>query len=143
MAFPFPRGGLGGAITWTVKVLRVLAALAQRAASDPRLAQMARSIPETRAATLVLYDDYGNQLAACITVSPEGVAVTRGECSRPNNRITMHINVMLDILEGRVDFRQAVSHGAVTIESLDGRPWFYHFVVWSNALDLIVSAGRG
>lgn len=131
------RGGFRGAISWTTKVMRIIGILMQRVASNQELASMASRIPEERSATIVLFDEYGNRLEVCMTAGPSGVKMHMGECSRPNNRISMDINVLLDLLEGKVDFRTAVAHGKITIESFDGRPWFYHFVLWSQVWNMI------
>lgn len=130
-------------IGWTFKVLRIILALASRISQLPDVASIAGRLREERQGTLYIYDDYGNSLTVCITVGREGVRVSSGECSRPNNRVSMHINTLLDLLEGRVDFRTAVAHGAIAIESLDGRPWFYHFILWSQVYSLLQRGATG
>jgi len=124
-----------GQVTWGFKIARILMGLASAIMRNPDISRLAAQLPEERQGELHIYDDSGNEATVCIRVGGGGVNVGMGGCGRPNNRVSMHINTLLDLVEGRVDFRTAVAHGAIVIESLDGRPWFYHYTLWAMVYD--------
>lgn len=112
-----------------LRLLSVLHKLGKKALEDPELRELAKRV--NRSMQLVVYDEQGVVVNAWIGVENGELVVKQGTYPATNTA-RMHIDVLLDILEGKIDFREAVLHGVVEIESHDGVPWFYHFALWST-----------
>ena len=100
----------------------------------PELGDLARRIG--RSAQIQIYNEFGDEANIWLGVKDGEPVVSRG-FHPATNTIRMHIDVFLDIVEGKIDFRQAVAHGVVEIQSHDGLPWFYHFALWASFFDKI------
>ena len=100
--------------------------------NEPELRELARKV--NRSAQLQLYDEFGEFRNIWIGVE-NGKPVVKQGTYPATNTIKMHVDVFLDILTGKIDFRQAVAHGVIEIQSHDGLPWFYHMVLWSMWFD--------
>jgi len=117
-----------------MKLLSVLQRLAAKAMRDPEIRELAKRY--SRSMQLITYDELGDFLAAWIGIE-NGEPVIRQGTYPATTTVKMHIDVLLDILEGKLDFRTAVAHGVVEVYSGDGLPWFYHFALWASFFDKI------
>jgi putative sterol carrier protein len=111
-----------------LRLLPIAQRLVEKASQDEELRELAKRI--NRSAQLIAYDEFGVALELWIGVE-EGRPVVKQGRYPSTNTLRAHIDALIDILKGRVDFREAVLHGVVEMESHDGLPWFYHFALWS------------
>jgi len=130
-----------------LKLLQVLPKLAKLAieASMTDLSDLAKSDPSilNRTATIRIYDESGEELCFFVGLKRSGNKIEphieTDVCRAATTEIRMHIDTFIAILKKEVDFRTAYLHGLVEIKSYDGRPPFYHFMIWSSFFDKLVS----
>jgi len=119
-----------------LKLLSIAPKLFQLAMRSDELREVAQRYKGKRSCQLELYDEEGEALSMWIGVENGNVSVKQGRY-QSTNTLRMHIDVFLDILKRRIDFRTAVWHGLVEIESHDGFPWSFHFFLWAAFLDKV------
>jgi hypothetical protein len=110
-----------------LQLLTLIQKLGERGLEDPELRKLARRV--NRSLQLVVYDEYGTMLAIWIGVE-NGELVVKNGTYPATNTLRIHIDALIDILKGEIDFREAVLHGVAELESHDAVPWFYHFALW-------------
>jgi len=96
------------------------------------LRDVARRYGGQRSCLVTLTDEAGEALNAWISVDRDGEVTVIPEKRAATTSVKCHIDVFLDIIDGRLDFRTAVAHGLVELESHDGTPWFFHYALWSS-----------
>jgi len=94
----------------------------------------------SRSCQLILRDD-GDETAIWIGIEDGEIKVKIGRYPATNT-VTMDVDVFIDIVKGRVDFRTALWHGAIQVESHDGRPWAYHGFLWAGFWDMVAQILR-
>ena len=95
---------------------------------------------DNRSCQLILRDD-GDETAIWVGIQEGEVKVKIGKYPATTT-VTMDVDLFIDIVKGRVDFREALFHGAIEVESHDGRPWAYHGFLWAGFWDLVAQILR-
>jgi len=93
-----------------------------------------------RSCQLILRDD-GDETAIWIGIEDGEIKVKIGRYPATTT-VTMDVDIFIDIVKGRVDFREALFHGAIEVESHDGRPWAYHGFLWAGFWDMVAQILR-
>jgi len=100
---------------------------------------------KTRSTVLKLYDSSGGQVAFWLGFEGDRPAVREVDPSNPpyaTTEISMHVDVFIKILKGKMDFRAAYLYDLVDIKSNDGLPSSYHLLLWSAFFDHIIQMLR-
>jgi len=108
-----------------------------------RFNDLLREFPEakTRSTVLRLYDSSGNQMAFWLGFEGDRPAVKEVDPKRPpyaTTEISMHIDVFIKVLKGKMDFRAAYLYDLIDIKSNDGLPVSYHMLLWSAYFDRLL-----
>jgi putative sterol carrier protein len=114
-----------------LRLLNLAPRLFKLAMKSSELRELAKRYGGKRSCQLKLYDEAGEALSLWVGLDGEDVSVKQGEFPSTNT-VRMHVDVFLDILSGKLDFRTAVAHGLVEIESHDGLPWALHYFLWAS-----------
>ena len=119
-----------------LKLIGLAGKLIRLAAAREELQELARRYGGRRSMQLEVYDEQGETLSLWFGVEDGEVVIRRGRYPATNT-LRLHVDVLLDIVGGKLDFRTAVAHGLVEIESHDGLPWAFHFFLWSSFWDKV------
>jgi putative sterol carrier protein len=123
-----------------IKLLSLAPKIFKLAMKSDELREIAKRYGGKRSCQIELFDEAGEALSMWVGIEGEDVSVKQGKYPSTNT-LRMHIDVFLDILARKLDFRTAVAHGLVEIESHDGLPWSFHYFLWASfwdkALELI------
>jgi len=114
-----------------IKLLSLAPKIFRLAMKSDELRELAKRYGNKRSCQLELYDEAGEALSMWVGIEGEDVNVKQGKYPATNT-LRMHIDVFLDILSKKLDFRTAVAHGLVEFESHNGLPWSFHFMLWSS-----------
>ena len=118
-----------------LKLLSIIPKAIQLAqVKDPRLKELAKRFK--RSCQLVLFDE-NEEVKLWVGFGDEGNPVVKLGEYPATNTVRMHIDVFLDILNGKLDFRTAFAHGLIQVLSHDGKPVTLHFMLWSSWFDYI------
>ena len=118
-----------------LRLLSLAPKVIRLAMQSDELREIARRYGGKRSCQLELYDEQGEALSMWVGIGENGeVSVKQGKYASTNT-LRMHIDVFLDILAKKIDFRTAVAHGLVEIESHDGLPWAFHYFLWAAFWD--------
>jgi len=117
-----------------LKLLSLVPKLVLLAMRSDELRGVAQRYGGKRSCQLELYDEQGEALSMWVGIEGGEVSVRQGKYASTNT-LRMHIDVFLDILAKKIDFRTAVAHGLVEIESHDGLPWAFHYFLWAAFWD--------
>jgi len=93
-----------------------------------------------RSCQLILLDD-GDETAIWIGIEDGEVKAKIGR-HPATTTVTMDVDLFIDIIKGRIDFRECLWHGLIKIESHDGRPWSYHAFLWAGFWERIAEILR-
>ncbi|RLG84961.1 MAG: hypothetical protein DRO39_06740 [Thermoprotei archaeon] len=112
-----------------------------------RFNSLLNEFPEARTRSMVLrlYDAAGNQVAFWLGFEGDRPVVKEVDPRNPpfaTTEVSMHIDVFLKILKGRLDFRAAYLYDLIDIKSNDGLPSTYHILLWSAFWDRLVELLR-
>lgn len=66
---------------------------------------------------------------------PHVIEIEPGKPVSATTEITLHIDTLISILKGRLDFRAAYLYDLIDIKSNDGLPASYHFILWAAFFD--------
>ena len=104
------------------------------------LNKLLKQFPEAmhRSTVLVLYDSSGGRIAFWIGTENGKPVVKEVDPEAPpyaTTTIRMHIDTFIRILKGKLDFRAAYLYDLVDVESNDGLPASYHFLLWAAFFD--------
>jgi len=102
-----------------------------------------KEFPEakTRSTVLRLYDSSGNQMAFWLGFEVDRPVVKEVDPKRPpyaTTEISMHIDVFIKVLKGKMDFRAAYLYDLIDIKSNDGLPVGAHFLLWAAFFDKLL-----
>jgi len=106
------------------------------------LEDVLKEFPEatTRSMLLRLFDDRGGEMCIWLGFENEQPAAREVECRNPpfaTTEVSMHIDVFLRVLKGKLDFRSAYLYDLIDIRSNDGLPASYHLILWSAFWDRV------
>lgn len=121
-----------------LKLLTILPKLMQ--IGMMKLNDLFKEFPEarTRSAVLKLYDSQGGQIAFWLGFEGDKPVAKEVDPKNPpyaTTEITMHIDVFIKVIKGKLDFRAAYLYDLIDIKSNDGLPSSYHFLLWSAFFD--------
>ena len=108
-----------------------------------RFNSLLNEFPEakTRSSVLRLYDSAGNQIAFWLGFEGDNPVVKEVDPRNPpyaTTEMTMHIDVFIKILKGKLDFRAAYLYDLIDLKSNDGLPVSYHMLLWSAYFDRLL-----
>jgi len=96
---------------------------------------------KTRSSILRLYDSSGNQIAFWLGFEGDKPIVKEVDPGKPpyaTTEISMHIDVFIKVLKGKMDFRATYLYDLIDIKSNDGLPVSYHMLLWSAYFDRLL-----
>ena len=123
------------------KLLKIIPRLTKLALNKWYIQRLLKQYSHVNRSCQLILTDEDDETAIWVGIENGEVKVKQGKYPATNT-VIMPVDLFIDIVKGKTDFRTAVWHGAIEIRSHDGKPWSYHAMLWSGFWDLVADILR-
>jgi len=122
------------------KLIRIIPNLIRLALRQTWAKRLFQQYKGRRSGQLILTDE-DSVTEIWVGIQEDGIKVRIGRFPATTT-IKMDVDTFIDIVNGALDFRTALWHGLIQVESHDGYPWSYHAFLWASFWDSVAQILR-
>jgi len=123
------------------KLLTIIPKLAKLALNQWYIQRLLKQYQHVNRSCQLILRDEGGETAIWAGIENGEVKIKHGK-HPATTTIIMDTDLFIDIIKGKADFRTALWHGAIEVQSHDGKPWSYHAMLWTGFWDLVAQILR-